>query len=286
MENKLDEILNKLSNLEVSVTSLTVRVESIEKENVSGSRSRPGSTVKNDATTDTVGQLTDNDNFDRQGDIGQASARPIDNNLNLRAPLNVNSEVGPTTEADLTRAADIQRDFERLRDSLLRIPVPNNLKVYDNSTGIKQESRNTLRIISKCARYSETALKVLSMIQDEEAFVDTDKLFTCLAAQINFLQSEYANLVVKNTFDEETSRIFKQFENNTGVFNQSSLQNIRIAADLAKSRSVPQRARGGRVRGFRGQTAFRGNRWDSSFHFRQPMRREFHGESHSDDVRG
>ncbi|GFR84553.1 reverse transcriptase [Elysia marginata] len=58
-------------------------------------------------------------------------------------------------------------------------------------------------------------------------------LFLTFASQINFLQSKYASLVVNSTFNAETSRLFRSFENNSAAFNDSSLRNVRVAAELA-----------------------------------------------------
>ena len=90
------------------------------------------------------------------------------------------------------------------------------------------------------------------MVSNEELAA----LFTISAAQIRFLQSEFASLVVRNTFDEETSRLFKSFENHASAFNSSSLQNLRIAADLAvaQERASKSFARG---RGFPRHRNFR-----------------------------
>ena len=64
-----------------------------------------------------------------------------------------------------------------------------------------------------------------------------------MAAQLNFLQSQYTNLVVKSTFDEETARIFKQFENNSTMFSEGSVRNIRVAAELSTLTSCNSQAR-------------------------------------------
>lgn len=61
-----------------------------------------------------------------------------------------------------TLDSDIQRDYERLRDAFANIPVPPGLKVNDSSTGIKNESKPSLKILSKCARFAETGMKVIS----------------------------------------------------------------------------------------------------------------------------
>ena len=43
----------------------------------------------------------------------------------------------------------------------LRTPVPDGFKVHDSQVGIKQEAKGALKIISKCARYGETALRII-----------------------------------------------------------------------------------------------------------------------------
>lgn len=125
------------------------------------------------------------------------------------------------------------------------MPVPNELNVNDSPVGVKQESKGALKILSKCARHAETGIKVLSQINKEpnaEGKVEVnieelDSLFIVFASQITFLQQEYANIIVKSTFNDETARIFRSFENNASAFNPSALQNVRVAAELAATQS-------------------------------------------------
>ena len=57
--------------------------------------------------------------------------------------------------------------------------------------------------------------------------------YNIFASQMQYLQSEFATLIVKNTFDERTSRLFKSFENHSSAFSQQSPANIRVAAELS-----------------------------------------------------
>ena len=107
-------------------------------------------------------------------------------------------------------------------------------KVNDSAKVIGKDSKSALDVVSKCARYAETGLKAIASLQPEREDEQTitlqkdeiQKLFTIFSAQVNFQQAVYANLVVKSTFDDEASRIFRSFENNTGAFTDRSLQNI------------------------------------------------------------
>ena len=74
---------------------------------------------------------SDNDNLRPQ---------PQDNVSNERA-----AAVGPDDVSVRHIAADIQRDFDRLRESLIRKPVPEGFKVKDNNTGIKKEDKPALK---------------------------------------------------------------------------------------------------------------------------------------------
>ena len=145
------------------------------------------------------------------------------------------------------RADDVLREFDGIKERLSKVNLPPHLKVQDSAAGIKQESRSALRILSKSARFAETTLRQIAVIssssrqnQEDQFFniseEDLSTLYAISAAQVQFLQGEYASLVVKNTFDEETSRLFKSFENHSSAFSPSSLQNLRVAADLASAR--------------------------------------------------
>ena len=153
-------------------------------------------------------------------------------------------------------SGDIQRQFEIIKDSVSRQTLPTNLKVHDTATGIKNECRPALKIIKKSARYTETALKILASLESPTPVTvaydnkDINNLYCVLAAQINFLQSEFSGILVRSNFNEETSRIFKSLEATNAPFSQQSLNNLKISAELA---AVSARSsNSNRGRGFRG----------------------------------
>ena len=222
-------IIEHLKQINSSVESLSSRVQKLEIDNTSPQ-------VDSQPTRTDTRSTEDDERLNQNGvEI---------NNNNSQASVSPYSTTGAS--------ADVQREYDRLRDSLNRVPLPKNYKVNDSAKGIGKEGRQTLAIISKCARFSETGLKVLADLQpvseDDNVVTlqkeDLQKFFTVFAAQTNFLQGEFANLVVKSTFDDETSRLFRSFENNSAAFSDRSLQNIRLAAELASHTSVNQRSRG------------------------------------------
>ena len=171
-----------------------------------------------------------------------------------------NSFVSPQNPNDICRQFDSLRDrlgkvsipeYFKVNDS---VSIPEYFKVNDSPMGVKQESKPCLKVISKTARHAETGLKVLANITSPDnetsdgsyylTATQAQDLFTVFASQATFLQSDYATLVVRSTFNAETSRIFKQFENNSSAFNESSLRNIRIATELSSISDRQQTKRG------------------------------------------
>lgn len=170
------------------------------------------------------------------------------------------TQTGPRSGASGDRSDqdyNFQKDFESVKDKYSKHHLPQHLKVHDPAGGIKQDCKPALKILSKSARYTETALKILTDICPNQLSYgnpEINDLFSVLAAQINFLQSEYSGLVVRSTFDEETSRLFKSLESNSSAFSERSLGNVRVAAELAAisarngrgSSRPPNRGRGSR----------------------------------------
>ena len=187
LDEKIDNILQALQNL-------SVRVETLEK---------PKEQVEPTATTSPLTGGSTQDGAVHDGN----------------APEIIGDDHCPSSlQLPFLGSSDIQKEFDCIRDSLMRQTLPADLKVHDTSTGIKNECRPALKVIQKTARYAETALKILetlrsptptTLVYDNE---DMNKLFIVLAAQINFLQSEFTNILVKSNFSEETSKIFRSLE--------------------------------------------------------------------------
>lgn len=175
-----------------------------------------------------------------------------DNLFSIREELA--SGQGPVDPSPPTDSAYSGATFDQIRDKYSRHTLPQHLKVHDPAAGIRNECKPALKILSKSARFTETALKIISDVCPQHIPIDNQEindLVSVLTAQINFLQSEYSGLVVRSTFDEETSRLFRSLESNSSAFSERSLSNVRVAAELAaiagrNSRGAQRASRGGR----------------------------------------
>lgn len=195
-----------------------------------------------------------NDNFDHLEAPQCATQPPIES----QHGGDIEYDEPTDFEASASPRLDIQREFESVKDSLSKVLIPPHLKLQESSAGIRQDSKQILRIISKTARFAETGLRQLSLVigrdKDKDGSLkiserELQNVYTVFAAQQSFLQSEYSALVVKNSFDEETARLYRQFENHTSAFNSTSLNNLRIAADLARDKVSSTRRSSSNVRG-------------------------------------
>lgn len=187
------------------------------------------------------------------------------------------SELGPANPSPPSSGACSGASFDQIKERYSRHSLPPHLRVHDPAAGIRSECKPALKILSKSARYAETALKILSELCPQhipQENPEINDLVSVLTSQINFLQSEYSGLVVRSTFDEETSRLFRSLESNSSAFSERSLSNVRVAAELAAiagrngQRGTQRTGRGGRGNRGHGYSNFssRGFFNNNSFH--------------------
>lgn len=175
---------------------------------------------------------------------------------------------GPVSSApklsspDVSGFNDIQEKFNIIKASVEKVILPTQLKLHDSRSGIKREDQPVLNVVGKCGRYIETALKLISE-GDEGNRVDIGQIAIVLVANLRFLQDEFAALLVKGRFDNNTSQLFRSLQKNNSGFDEQSLHNVRVAAELSSiaNRFQPtSQNRGGYRGGYRGRGRDRTNR--------------------------
>ena len=78
----------------------------------------------------------------------------------------------------------------------------------------------------------ETVLKLLSQSKENQP-LDIEPILTTLTANIHYLQDEYSALLVKGKFDDSTAQLFRSLQKGNSGFDQQSINNVRIAAELS-----------------------------------------------------
>ena len=146
---------------------------------------------------------------------------------------------------------DIQQEFTIIKDSLQKIRLSKDLKVEDSRQGVRRGDQGQINNISKCARYSETVLKLLSSLDCVSISEgDINDLLIIHVAMIRYLQEEHALVHVGGSFGDNVEKIYRNFRRNTSVFDSQAIESLQAAVtlDAAQPNQVNQ--------GFRGRGRF------------------------------
>lgn len=109
--------------------------------------------------------------------------------------------------ADDSEFSEIQEKLNVVKSSLDKVILPSKFKLHDSRSVIKKEDQPVLKVVSKCGRYIETALKVVCE-SDKDHPIDASRLSIVLVARLKYIQYEFAALLVKGRFDNNTSQLF------------------------------------------------------------------------------
>ncbi len=136
---------------------------------------------------------------------------------------------------------NVQQEFAAIRDSLSRVRLPSDLKVNDTSVGVQRSDQQRLKVVSRCSRYTETLIKLISSLQaDTVTAGDLQDLLTVCVAEVRFLQEEHAMMLVGNNFGDGVEKLYRSLRSNTTPEALETLQ----AAVLLGGHSNAGRARG------------------------------------------
>ena len=166
---------------------------------------------------------------------------------------------------------DIQKEFSVVRDAVSRVQLDSSMKLCEGPcpTGTSNKTERSLYYtLQKSSRYVETELKILQLAYaeyDKSHSVDPgylDQLAVVAKAHLDYNQREYEAVLVASQFDEDTSKLFRNFQKNNACFSEKRVSQLKLAAELsaisrkgtgsasARPRSSP------RGRGYFGQRSF------------------------------
>ena len=176
-------------------------------------------------------------------------------------------------------APDPGVEFNRIKSSVAACKLPPELTLQETKQGIRKADQQVFAVISRCARFAETTLKLLCA-QDR---IDGEAILSVMKAQMRYLQDEYAGIVVSNSFDPTVARFFRSLQRNTSL-SPMAMDNLRSAASIASvyrpANTPPQRGglHGGfqqRYHGYHGTRGFAGTGGDRQDIFAQQSNRGF-----------
>jgi len=133
-------------------------------------------------------------------------------------------------------SADIQQEFMVIKDALQRIKLPNDLKVNDGARGIRRIDQPRATVVSKCARYAETLMKLLSTLDPENiSDGDLSDMTAIVVAQVRYLQEEHSMMLVNSNFGEQVEKVYRTLRGNTSAFPPDALGALQASVEMANS---------------------------------------------------
>ena len=103
-------------------------------------------------------------------------------------------------------------------------------------------------------------MKLISQSKEGEQ-LDLEPIILSLHANINYLQDEYAALLVKGKFDDSTAQFFRSLQKANSGFDSQSINNVKIAAELTSILARSTNYRGNYRQVYRGNQSNNFNRF-------------------------
>lgn len=187
-----------------------------------------------------------------------AESRDIDGNRGGQdardtvSPIASGDSSNASSNADHSNSIDIQSEFTAIKDTLCRVKLPADLKVPDSRVGIRAQFSHQASVIQKCGKFSETMLKILSLLDESQQTItsaDLHDLRTVAVAQTRYLQEEFASTVVESKYGGETAQTFRSLQRNISIFPPSVIDRVETAVNLSNLSMQRGRPRG-RYQGF------------------------------------
>ena len=214
MENKIDQLLDQFGKLSAATVTSESRIGQIEKS--------IEQLLKSEFERKDLAGVSDNEG--KLGNTtGTASARSV-----RQRPVANNSEAN----VDI----DHQEHFRAIKDALQRVKLPSDLKVDESRQGMKRSEMSKNFIITKCASYCETALKLLFTLDPGNPLSEDNlnDLVTILSANIRYLQEERGMLLVNSTMGPGVGTIFRQFKKNTSFFQSGFISAVDSSSSVTQ----------------------------------------------------
>ena len=245
--SSIDDVITKINALQLSIGSVHDRLQNVETSINTHEERIDNVHEKIHATLETRGG-------EEKGLYTSGPSGALFNSYQTHSEKRLYSSPLQADAEDT--AAEIQQEFEQIKEGFSKVKLPSELKVYHNATGVTNDTRPAYNILKECVSYGETAAKWIArksedLDKDPSSVVVTahelHELFTIIYAQQNFLKSEYTTVIVKSAnLDEDTNKFFRLFERHPTCFSEKTMKHLSYAADLAVIKAKSQNHTGRR----------------------------------------
>ena len=173
---------------------------------------------------------------------------------------------------------EVQAEYRVIVDTVQKVKLPPDCILPKGTQGVTKETRTAHNIATSCAKYTETALKLIVTLFDKDEVSEDDlgKLLVVQYAEMKYLQDELASIIVQGQFDNTTTKLFRSIQKNTSVFSSEALENLKSAASIAAAGAQQQQgSQRGRGRWGRGRGGFNRDRQNQDYYTNATSNHQF-----------
>ena len=202
MEEQIQQIQDNLESFQTVQQSILDRLKSIEK---GGSKPNSNSGINNSS----AGGPSSVNNKAQHG------ANSLHQALGNHSPANIciaaaNAQADPVARVD----SSVQDEYKGIKDKVASVKIPQELRCGTSKAGIRREDSNAANIISNCAKYVETTIKLLWSLDEEPTKEELIEVFQIQKAHIDYLRQEHSALLVSSQLVVKHHSYLKIFPGN------------------------------------------------------------------------
>ena len=250
MDEAIKQIQDNLQSFQTVQQSILNRLELIEEGGNNGS------------SNSSTGQLN--------GNKTQYGAKSLQQAMGSHSPAN-NCTAAADSQADSVARVNnsVQDEYQGIKDKVANVKIPQELRCGTSKAGIRREDSNAANIISNCAKYVETTIKLLWSLDEEPTQEELIEVFQIQKAHIDYLRQEHSALLVSSQFGGKTSQLFKNLSRGTTNLDEKQLDTllkaVQITGNDPNSRSKPRDNFRGRGSSFMSYNSGYGSRYRSGY---------------------
>ena len=225
MEEKLDDIIKRLQDIEESNSATSRTVQNLQSR-MGGAKSGCRPKEQMIFNTAKIGMLARASHYGRSAPYSQKDEH--DEEVLFKAKTKegeeitvfVNKNAIPNTRGGDTSGShrggsqpswfahsteDVQVEFRVLQDMYARVKLQTDMKFSGSRSGLKGPQKETVAVIGNCTKYAETAMRIQDQSSNPtyQVNIQLEELFVCMYAMIRYLQEDHCSLIVAGNYGKK-----------------------------------------------------------------------------------
>ena len=176
--------------------------------------------------------------FETFTSVNEGEDKKVPERRHLRTgvpPIQNEDTMGLTT----IKSRNLKWEYEAFKDSVSRLKLPHDYRMYDSRAGINSKDREQAAILVKSGKFIETGLKLLGEMQKNWGNLETmaellDGIMLSMTAHMRYMQEEYNGLYVGSQYGNHTKSIFNSIQRNTSNLSPEDIEDLKTAVAITQ----------------------------------------------------